>query len=469
MADSSQVVVDIEVLECEVCGPSEGSFGCKRPGDSLEGTIYVSAASVLEFTALEVSFKGLQSTLVQGYRMPNNAIIAYPPYRYPPVLTKATDLFLDVKYQAPLHSIGIRDQVGRLRVYSFPFSFVLPRGTEYPDQEKPQQCQVLPPSMNTSQSLRAASPSSFSVTYMLDATVRYRAEHSGDGAELRSAKATQIIDYLPYTDVFPPTPTDSVPDEFVLDATTLMSKYALGSRLGSLEITTREPLPLAYSSYSPTASTECILSVTARSLAMEIQRLGALSLEIQAGIRVKTFFSTEPIICLPKQTFLTQTACIRLHDEVINLGREKYTQLQWEYSASRGNDKPPAYADAVRNDSFSTTSTLSRSSVLGLWAHDSAVLSNNNSDGAWNVTVHIPIKPLTNLLPTFCSSLVARSYSVILRVRLAGVHAKKVDLEVPLQVVYLQSFQVAIATESGHCAGPDALLAQQEVLPAYSV
>lgn len=96
---------------------------------------------------------------------------------------------------------------------------------------------------------------------------------------------------------------------------------------------------------------------------------------------------------------------------------------------------------------------------MRLWASDSPVLSNNDSDGAWNVTVHIPIKPQTKLLPTFYSSLIARSYSVILRVKLASVHAKKVDPEVPIQVVYLQSFQMATATESGYCAGPAALLA----------
>ncbi|KAF2176866.1 hypothetical protein K469DRAFT_605526 [Zopfia rhizophila CBS 207.26] len=211
-----------------------------------------------------------------------------------------------------------------------------------------------------------------------------------------------------------------------------MWKYALGDRLGSLEIFTREPLPLAYSSYSSTASTECTLSVTAHSAAPAIQRLRALSLEIQAVIRVKTFFSTEPIVCLPKQTFLTQSACIRLHDKVIDLGRERYTQLEWEYSPGVRNDKPPA--------------------VLRLWASDSSVLSNNDSNSAWNVAVRIPIKPQTKLLPTFCSSLIARSYSMVLRVKLAGVHAKKVDLEVPLQIVYLRSFQMATATESGHCA-----------------
>lgn len=159
-------------------------------------------------------------------------------------------------------------------MYSFPFSFVLPRGTEYPDQEKPQLCQVLPPSFNTNQSFWSqwgpGSPPSLSVTYMLDANIRYRAEHARDRVQPRSAKATRIIDFLPYTDVQPPTPTDSFPGEFVLSATTLMRKYALGGRLGSLEIFTREPLPLAYLSYSPFASTECALSVTAYSAATAI-------------------------------------------------------------------------------------------------------------------------------------------------------------------------------------------------------
>ncbi|OCK73309.1 hypothetical protein K432DRAFT_410795 [Lepidopterella palustris CBS 459.81] len=474
MVDGSHLVVGIEILECEACGPSDGSFGCTRPGNSLEGRVHVSTTLILEFTTLEVSFKGLQSTLVRGYRAPNNEIIAYPPpYHYPPVITKTTDLFLDVKYQAPCHSIDIDDEADGLRVYSFPFAFVLPRGTEYPDQEKPLVCQILPPSFNTGQSYSSqwgpTSPPLLSVTYMLHAIVRYRAEHAGDRAEPRSAEVTRIIDFLPYSDVQPPTPTDSFPDEFVLSATTPIWKYSLGGRLGFLEIFTREPLPLAYSSYSPTTSTECTLSVIAHSAAPAIQQLRALSLEIQAAIRVKTFFSTEPMVCLPKQTFLTQTACIRLHDEVIDLSRERYTQLEWEYSSGLRNVKPPAYEDIIRNHSFSTTSTSSGSSVLRFWASDSSVLSDNDGGSAWSVTVRIPIKPQAKLLPTFCSSLIARSYSVVLRVKVTGVHAKKIDFEVPLQVVYLQSPHMAAATESGHCAGPAALLAQQDVLPAYGI
>lgn len=39
------------------------------------------------------------------------------------------------------------------------------------------------------------------------------------------------------------------------------------------------------------------------------------------------------------------------------------------------------------------------------------------------------------LIPTFCTSVVARLYSVIVRVKVAGARSGPFDLEVPLQVI----------------------------------
>ena len=56
--------------------------------------------------------------------------------------------------------------------------------------------------------------------------------------------------------------------------------------------------------------------------------------------------------------------------------------------------------------------------------------------GKWTATLEIPIKSDTRLLPTFCTSIVARLYTIIVRVKVGGVRRESFDLEVPLQVIH---------------------------------
>ena len=56
--------------------------------------------------------------------------------------------------------------------------------------------------------------------------------------------------------------------------------------------------------------------------------------------------------------------------------------------------------------------------------------------GKWITVLDIPIEVHARLLPTFCSSIVARQYSIILRVKVGGVRQVSFDLEVPLQVIH---------------------------------
>lgn len=57
-------------------------------------------------------------------------------------------------------------------------------------------------------------------------------------------------------------------------------------------------------------------------------------------------------------------------------------------------------------------------------------------NGRWTSNWTIPIEIDLRLLPTFCSSLVARLYSLMVRVRVTGVRQESFDLEVPLQVIH---------------------------------
>jgi hypothetical protein len=57
-------------------------------------------------------------------------------------------------------------------------------------------------------------------------------------------------------------------------------------------------------------------------------------------------------------------------------------------------------------------------------------------EGKWVGKIRYPISINSRPLPTFCSSIVARLYSVILRVKVSGIRQEAFELEVPLQVVH---------------------------------
>lgn len=359
--------------------------------------------------------------------------------------------FLDVNYQVKLDSAQSDPQEDGSIVYSFPFFFVVPLGTEGVGASRPLLCRILPPTFK----IMALYSDSISVTYKLQSVVQYRKEQIADSEVLQTVgkiENSRIVDFLPYSEVQPPTHIASFPEEFVLKTTSPIWKYALGGRLGELTISTSEPLPLAYSPYKDHPSTDLTLSITAYA-PLAAQRLRSVSLNVKPAIRAKTFYVSESMPCLPKQVFLYQNQSMRLHDGIIKLEHVDFTQLDWKYNPRIETDEPPRYEDAVMENALERTSTNSS-------------LRDNGGD-EWRASVRIPIQPPETILPTFCGSLISRSYSLILRVRVAGLHTRKADFEIPLQVVYLRPSQLrndSVHDErSNSCIGPEGLLAQQDV------
>jgi hypothetical protein len=359
--------------------------------------------------------------------------------------------FLDVSYEVKLDSSQRALREDGSISYSFPFFFVIPLGTEGLGASKPLLCRILSPTFRS----KGLYSDPISVTYKLHGVVRYRNEQDTSSEIPQTAKKvekSQTIEFLPYTKVEPPTHVASFPEEFVLKTNSPIWKYALGGRLGEITMSTREPLPLAYSPYENRPCTDLTLSITAHA-PLAVQRLRAISLNVKPAIRVKTFYASEPMPCLPKQTFLTRNQSIRLHDELIRLEHTDFTQLDWRHRPCIETEEPPRYEDALLDGAPQMTSTGSN--------------LRDNSVDEWKASVRIPIQPHETILPTFCGSLISRSYSLILRVRIAGIRTRKADFEVPLQVVYLRPSQ--IRNDSVHdersrsCIGPEGLLAQQDV------
>ncbi|KAH8747616.1 hypothetical protein F5883DRAFT_386299, partial [Diaporthe sp. PMI_573] len=175
--------------------------------------------------------------------------------------------------------------------------------------------------------------------------------------------------------------------------------------LGSIAMSASEPLPLIYLAPTTAASTECTLSLMVYPISLPAQRLQKLSLGVKPAILARTFYSAEPISCMPKQTDPSQGCEALMRDG----GRQSISNSSTTSSASGG-------LSLRQSGSFDTPA--------------------EGEDALWRASVQISIKPPETLLPAFCSIFIARSYSLLFRIRLIGAYAKKIDLEIPLQTVY---------------------------------
>lgn len=336
---------------------------------------------------------------------------------------------------------------------------------------------MLPPSFSTARTgpnrWNDCPRPAISIEYNLHALVRY---HESYDTALRRVEVTKPIKFLPYTEVEPPTYTEHFPQEFVLNETIALRKHALGGGLGHMVVSAGEPPPLIYPSSASSASTECTVSVTVRPSSLPPARLRNLSFHVKPAIRAKTFYSTNILPCMPRQTDLAGKALIRLHDEVAKLAEQRFSSLKWDYMppSSDVRGTPPAYEASAMEDSrssFSGTSTDSSAGpTLSLGRSGSCGPHNFSPDGhrgTWRASFKLAIDPSEVLVPAFCGSLISRSYSLLFRMRVSGAHGKNCDLELPLQVVYLppQHSVPGVVPEqpTGPCKGPAALLAQQDV------
>ncbi|KAH6847733.1 hypothetical protein B0I37DRAFT_431538 [Chaetomium sp. MPI-CAGE-AT-0009] len=477
--EQSDVVVALDIFECDACGSAPGYPSYRHPGDSLEGRVVISTKSTLQFSLIEVLFQGLQSTNVFVYGWEHHKLesSAVQPFTGSRTTVRARNLFMSIKYGAALDSIQQHDDEDGWKRYSCSFSFVIPSVFWCPHDNTPSLCCSLPPSFGTARSAPVAlSPApALSITYAVGARIRYREK---DDSTVRHAEAREPVNILPYLAAEPPTDIQDFPGEFVLSGTTPLWKHALlGGRLGSVVFNASEPLPLVYSASTPLATTECTLSITVHPVSMSLARVRNLSFTVRPATRAKTFYSVAPMPCVPRQTDLTGKAIIRLHDDVVKLAEQRFSDIEWEYRpAGAVTGTPPPYerqpSEPGGTRAPSSTSRSSWSSGRLSSGGGSACGSDHSHEGVWRASLKLAISPPERLVPAFCTSLIARSYSLLLRIRAGGVYGRSCDLELPLQVLYAppphpNPRSAMDDRVSSPCEGPDALLAQEDTLPAY--
>lgn len=373
--------------------------------------------------------------------------------------------FVDIKYGLPLASVK-HETDGGLKKYSVPFSFIVPSFFEYPPSTNPLLCSALPPSFDTAAPgptpWHQVPPPRLAIAYRLHARVQYR---DGGGTEPCPIEETKPIHII----ANPPAQAEQLPEEFAAARRATLSKHALGGRLGSIDVCASEPPPLIQLSSTLLASTQSTLSVTVNAASMSQSRLQKISLHVRPSIRKKTFYSPNAMQCPPKEADLAGKNLVRLHENVMPLSEQRFSNLGWRLR-SQGMEMcaPPTYEDS--ESVMQEIRLIASSGSGGLSPSDtSSVTPRVSQDGSWTASLELSIQPPALLVPAFCGRHIARSYSLVLRIRVSGAHGKIPDLELPLQVVYPPpppppSGQTSMLEQvSGLCQGADGLLAQEQV------
>jgi len=315
-------------------------------------------------------------------------------------------------------------------IYEAPFHFIAPRRIPPTNPDSPDQCLQLPPSLELGESFidestgkRFAQPS---ITYYLRAAVEVIIGGFGGNKSLETFLAVIIA---PYTEELPPTAIDDFPLEFEEQQSKLLRRSLIGGVLGTMKASLQEPPALRYGTSSRHSVTNAVMKLEYESTSLgDVQKtLQGLSFKVYSLVRVKTFYSVKSFPRLPSQSLLGLRSETRLRDGVIKLETQLVQNASWGYRFNL--DRETSAAPASPNGS-------SRLFEGVLEQHKTQSFKSDGPNGKWLSYWTIPIEVNGRLLPTFCSSLVARLYSLIVRVKVAGARAEFFDLEVPLQVIH---------------------------------
>jgi hypothetical protein len=252
----------------------------------------------------------------------------------------------------------------------------------------------------------------------------------------QTLEAWKEIRIVPITKILPPTYIQDFSAEFIESQTQIFRTSKFGGPAFSMTLSISEPPPIVLEDMRTQGTTSAELgidikaaegNIDQRSVEKLPQNLRRLTFNVEPIFRAKTFYSTIPFAKLPGQTMLTLTGPVRFRDEAMKLDVLHAKPNSWHYLPL---NRRPSYAEAVRRPSSPSANSARN-------GNGNAPTSNSPSPPrSWSTRVFVPLVVPANLPPTFCSALVARQYSLIVRIKASGVSVKLFTLEVPMQIIY---------------------------------
>ncbi|KIM95748.1 hypothetical protein OIDMADRAFT_148793 [Oidiodendron maius Zn] len=366
------------------------------PADSLTGHLELSGAEFMAIEDISMYFEGVA----------RNWITECAEYERDPRVNKAEHKFLTQAQNIVPTTVSQRALSPERFIYEVPFHFVIPKAIARLDSEVPEHCMQLPPSLELGESITDESTGHIfaqpSISYYLRADITL---NTGSGGSSMTIDTSLPVIVTPYTKEFPPTETMDFPAEFKEKESKELRRHLMSRGLGMMTVSVREPPALSYDIQSVHASTEVsvMLDFKSEGSSQIYQILQSLNFEVSPLLRIKTFYSLQSFPSLPSRSLLSLKGVMRMRDEIIKLDRKSIRGVSWKCA-------------------FQLIETPPRSASL--------------PGGRWITHLSIPITVDTRLLPTFCTSVVARLYTTILRIKVVGARVESFNLEVPLQVVH---------------------------------
>ena len=283
-----------------------------------------------------------------------------------------------------------------------PFSFKLPQYVPFPDNLA-EPLLRLPPSLEAgklvvdSYGRPCMQPL---IEYAVRAVVTVPAPASPHSTELQQSH--KFI-FIPFTELDPPLEQADFPKEFTRSSASRLRKRSLASPIGEFSITMDEPEPLRILNVGGKDCGRAWIRLAFQpSLITDSQpRLERWECVLESQVRIKTFYSTMPLHEMASNCLARANRHLRVRSEVIGL-------------------KP--------RDANLHLSTFTREPIDGDLRPPGRFL--------YSSRLLLPIDVADDLLPTFCSLMAARRYTLRVSLTIKGLHHQPMQVEVPLQVCY---------------------------------
>ncbi|KAF2217512.1 hypothetical protein CERZMDRAFT_80252 [Cercospora zeae-maydis SCOH1-5] len=233
------------------------------------------------------------------------------------------------------------------------------------------------------------------IEYCIAVTIFYRCHAE---PRVRRIRRSRIINFSPLTESEPPISVDDFPGEYKLTSTQEARKGLFRTVCGDVTISSHEPRPLPMYYDGKPGHTQGMLTLTLTTLRQtnaDIQP-PRWTCEVQMALVRRTFFTTMPIREVACSRLLEKNKYLRLRKESIYETTWSVEPLWWDHTRPR-DDCPGFLSEA---------------------------------------TIPMPVRPPTQLVPTFATPLAAVRYAVKVEVRIAQVTHSPLIVEIPLQVYH---------------------------------
>ncbi|OQV05886.1 hypothetical protein CLAIMM_10542 [Cladophialophora immunda] len=351
--------------------------------------------------------------------------------------------FLSQNHDAhSVSKVGNGTQRPALSTYRIPFDFLISSTISSNADKLPAGSLELPPTMligrlawNRDHGRLFAQPN---ISYHLVAKVALLDQSTSDTWILREEKPIKI---WKTSSIMPPISLGDFAAEYRTVAETQCALRRLKSPKFRLRVSTTEPAAVAFNCQKSDQTANIELSVRlSRPVSCVDERrfrrlLAKVKVQVQAGLRAKTFYSPVAFEKIPGQTMLTPTSSCRMNDQVFQLGAVMGLPVKSTADAWR---RPSMHFEETAHGG---SSTMRDEKNREKWEWYSRRLGDDAQasevDPCWHGHFRCPLTIPHGLVPTFWSPTASQQYSLLLDVKVSGIKVQsKLRLEVPLQIFY---------------------------------